>query len=490
MGWKPSAYIMTFKRNILFILLCLVILACVSPPKEPPRLDIDIPDERINENSFKAGELSEWWKRFGDDKLNKAMEIAFAENYDLKAALARLEAAASRARIAGADLFPQVNGNLSVSRQKRNFVGFPFGGGSGGVPSSTTSLFGLSLNVSWEADLWGRLSAQKAAALADFQASQADWAAFQLSLAGQIAKTWFAAVEAAKQIELSEATVTNYKTTHDQVLLRYRRGLRPSLDVRLSESNVATAESNLALRKDQLQFFNRQLEVLLGLYPVNKMEISEQLPLLWQPLPEGIPGDIIRRRPDLMAVERRAVASQMRVKEARGMLYPRISLTASGGTSSADLKDLLDGDYSVWNLASNILQPLFQGGRIRAGIDQAKAQEAEALAQYAQSVLNAYAEIESSLDAEKYLFQREKALKVAAEQAVAARKLAEERYTRGLTGLIEVLESQRRAFNSQSQLLNVQRQRLDNRIDLFMALGGDFVTASPGREDQEGVEVE
>jgi NodT family efflux transporter outer membrane factor (OMF) lipoprotein len=344
--------------------------------------------------------------------------------------------------------------------------------------------------VSWEADLWGRLSAQKAAALADFQASQADWIAFQLSLAGQIAKSWFAAVEAAKQIELSEATVTNYRTTHDQVMLRYRRGLRPSLDVRLSESNVATAESNLALRKDQLQFFNRQLEVLLGLYPVNKIEISEQLPLLRQPLPEGIPGDIIRRRPDLMAAERRAVASQMRVREAKGLLYPRISLTASGGTSSADLEDLLDGDYSVWNLASNILQPLFQGGRIRAGIDQAKAQEAEALAQYARSVLNAYAEIESGLDKEKYLSQREKALEVAAEQAVAARKLADERYARGLTGLIDVLESQRRAFTSQSLLLNVRRQRLDNRIDLFMALGGDFVTTSPWGESQEGVEAE
>jgi NodT family efflux transporter outer membrane factor (OMF) lipoprotein len=469
-------------RNLNIIVfvgfLILTLLSCVSLPTEPPQLDFEVPEERKEEEGFEPGDLSEWWKRFGDSGLNEVVETAFKENYDLKAAVARLEAAAARARIAGADLFPQVSGSLLASRQKRVFVGFPFGSAGGAVPSSTTSLFGLSLDVSWEADLWGRLSASKAAALADFQASEADWIGFQLSLAGQTAKAWFAAVEAQQQLELTEATLENYKTTNNQVLLRYRRGLRPSLDVRLSESNVATAESNLALRKDQLQIFKRQLEALLGRYPANRIELSEQLPLIRQPIPEGLPADIIRQRPDLIAVERRLAASQMRVKEAKGLLYPRISLTASGGTSSAELKDLLDGDYSVWNLASNILQPLFQGGRIRAGIDQAKAEEAETLARYAQSVLNAYAEIEASLDSEKFLSERERALEIAAEQAVAARKLSDERYARGLTDFIEVLESQRRAFISQSQLLNVRRLRLENRIGLFMALGGDFITPS------------
>jgi outer membrane protein TolC len=176
----------------------------------------------------------------------------------------------------------------------------------------------------------------------------------------------------------------------------------------------------------------------------------------------------------LDAEEKRLAAANMRVAEARRALYPRISLTGSSGTSSDELKNLLKGDYSVWNIIGNLVQPLFQGGRIRGGIKLAQAQEQEALFFYAQKVLNAFAEVETALSAETFLEQRENALRVAAEQAVAARQLAESRYNRGLIDLIEVLEAQRRAFETQSQLLIVKRERLENRVDLYLALGGDF----------------
>ncbi len=176
-------------------------------------------------------------------------------------------------------------------------------------------------------------------------------------------------------------------------------------------------------------------------------------------------------------------AANLRVAESRRALYPRISLTGSAGTSSDEFRNLLNGDYSVWNPIGNLFQPIFQGARIRAGINLAKAREREILAQYAQTVLNAYAEVETALAAEKLLKDVEKALQIAVEQSMAARKLAEDRYSRGLANLIEVLEAQRRAFDSQSQLLSVRRQRLENRIDLFLALGGDFhidsITQSP-----------
>jgi outer membrane protein TolC len=176
------------------------------------------------------------------------------------------------------------------------------------------------------------------------------------------------------------------------------------------------------------------------------------------------------------------------VAESRRALYPRISLTGSAGTSSDELKNLLNGDYSVWNIVGNLIQPLFQGGRLRAGIKLAKAREKEVLFLYAQKVLNAYAEVETALSAEMYLEQRESALRAASEQAMAARRLAETRYNRGLIGLIEVLEAQRRAFDSQSQLLNVRRQKLENRVDLYLALGGDFQDEDKGNVT-EGVET-
>jgi NodT family efflux transporter outer membrane factor (OMF) lipoprotein len=256
---------------------------------------------------------------------------------------------------------------------------------------------------------------------------------------------------------------------------RYRLGLRPSLDVRLSESNVADAEALLYLRKNQLQKIKRQLETLVGHYPSGSIELSSSLSPELKAVPAGLPADIVKNRPDLIAAEKRLASSYARVIESKRALYPRLSLTASGGTSTNELKNLLDGDFSVWNLIGNLLQPLFQSGKLRAGVDLAKARELEVLALYAQSVLNAYAEVETALEAEGLLAKREKALRTAVDQAIAARNLAQTRYARGLTDLIEVLESQRQAFLSQSQHLIVKRQRLENRIDLYLALGGDFV---------------
>jgi NodT family efflux transporter outer membrane factor (OMF) lipoprotein len=463
------------KKWVLFFVLLFLFISCVPKLEEPPDLDIDAPQSWVSEKEKTEGTLSQWWTAFNDPGLNKAVEVALRENYSLKSASARVDAAVALAKIAGADLYPQASLGLSGSRRKQNFVGFPFGDSDDGVPSVISNLFGVSLNVSWEIDLWGRIRAGKAAAVADFEATAADYMGFQLSLAGQTAKAWFAAVEAEQQVQLSEATLENYRTTNNQVHSRYRLGLRPSLDVRLSESNVADAEALLFLRKNQRQSITRQLETLLGRYPTGNIKLSSSLSPELKPVPAGLPAEIVKNRPDLIAAEKRLASTYARVIESKRALYPRISLTASGGTSTNEFKNLLNGDFSVWNLIGNLLQPIFQGGRLRAGVDLAKARELETLALYAQSVLNAYAEVETALEAEGLLAEREKALQTAVDQAMAARDLAQTRYARGLTDLIEVLESQRQAFLSQSQLLIVKRQRLDNRIDLYIALGGDFM---------------
>jgi len=454
-------------------ILAFLCISCVPKLETPPDLDIDTPQNWISEKEKSEGSLSEWWTAFNDPGLNKAVEKALRKNYSLKSAAARVDAALALARIAGADLYPQLGLGLSGSRRKQNFVGFPFGESQEGVPSVTSNLFGVSLNVSWEIDLWGRIRAGKSAATADFEATAADYMGFQLSLIGQTAKAWFAAVEAEQQVRLSEATLENYRTTNRQVHRRYRLGLRPSLDVRLSESNVADAEALLFQKKNQLQSILRQLETIIGRYPSGNIKLSAAMSPELKPVPAGLPADIIKKRPDLIAAEKRLASSYVRVIESKKALYPRLSLTASGGTSTNELKSLLNGDFSVWNLIGNLLQPIFQGGRLRAGVDLAEARKLESLALYAQSVLNAYAEVETALEAEGLLAEREKALQTAVDQAMAARDLAQTRYARGLTDLIEVLESQRLAFLSQSQLLIVKRQRLDNRIDLYLALGGD-----------------
>jgi NodT family efflux transporter outer membrane factor (OMF) lipoprotein len=423
--------------------------------------------------------MEHWWKELGDARLDTLITAALSSNYDLSAAAARLTQAQAQARIAGAPLQPGLGAGATGSRRKQTFVGFPIPGGDSQALSTTSTSYGVNLNLSWEIDLWGKLRAGARAALADAQAAEADFYGARLSLAAQTSRAYFAAVEARRQVELADATFENYRLSSEQINSRYQRGLSTSLELRLGRSNQAAAAATLAQRRQQLDRSLRQLELLLGRYPNARITTGERLPSVAEPVPAGLPADLVARRPDIAAAERRLAAATGRLAQSRRALFPSISLTASTGTSSSALGDLLNGDFSVWNLVANISQPLLQGGRLRAGVDLSQAGVDGALATYAQSALRAYAEVELALAAESFLVAQEKALKTASSEALAARVLAEERYAKGLSNLITLLDAQRRAFDAESRLLSVRRQRLDSRIDLYLALGGGFTTSQP-----------
>lgn len=469
-----------FHRPSSIVALALLIAGCASAPRvQHPTLDVHPPDAYQIETSHGAPADTLWWAAFNDAHLNALIDHALEQNHNLHAVASRLNAAQAQAKIAGAGRLPQIGAGFSGARSKRNFIGFPIPAPPGaGVPASTSNTFGLSLQTSWEIDLWNQLGAAQAASLANLQATEALYRGARLSLSAQTAKAYFAAIEAQHQRELARATYENHSVSYKQVRHRYEAGVRPSLDVRLSQSDLASAQDRLHQAELQFQIALRQLEVLLGHYPSGKLALESNLPALPDPIPTGLPADLVAQRPDLVVAERRLAATHAALVAARRALYPRISLTASGGTSSDQLGDLLNGDFSVWNLVGNIAQPLFQGGRIRGNIDLAKAHSEEALATYAQSVLQAYAEVENALTAEHHLSQRQAALEIAAEQALSARRLAEDRYNRGLTDLITMLSAQRTAYLTESQLLQVRRQRLNARIDLHLSLGGGFSTSA------------
>ena len=191
-------------------------------------------------------------------------------------------------------------------------------------------------------------------------------------------------------------------------------------------------------------------------------------------VPAGVPADLVARRPDLVAAERQVAASEARLRVARRELLPSFSLTANTGTSTNALRTLLNGDFGVWGLVGNVVAPLWQGGRLRAEISRADARVAEVLATYVNTALLAYSEVETALAAEEYLADRVVHLTTSVEQARAAERLADERYRTGLDTYITVLDSQRSAFQAESQLIAARRLRLENRVDLYLALGGGF----------------
>ncbi|MCR9245211.1 MAG: efflux transporter outer membrane subunit [bacterium] len=461
-------------------LVALALVGCqaTSPPPAQVDLEIDVPPEYSTtpigaDPAAESATLADgWWREFGDPMLDSIIERALTDNRDLRAAAARVEAAAASRTIAGAGALPTVDFGTDANRARRIFVGFPFGGG--GVPSATATTYGLSLNLRWELDVWGRVAAAESAAIADLEAAAVDEQAARLSLVGQVCKAYFAAIEARQQLALARATATAFRATADDVGDRYRRGVRPATDVWLATTNLSTAEASIARRERQLQVAIRQLEVLAGSYPAGRAAIAGDLPAAMPAIPAALPGELLQRRPDLAAAERRLAAAGCRVDAARAALYPRLSLTASGGTTSDDLEDLIDHDFRVWSVGANLLQPLFQGGALQADVRRGEALAAEAVASYGSTVLRAFAEVENALAAESLLAREATSTTTAAERSRATYELARERWQLGLADFLLVADGQRQSFQAESQRLLVTRQRLDNRIDLVLALGGGY----------------
>ncbi len=457
---------------------------CATAPLEDhPPLGGDVPAVWTARDDTAGRPAPAWWADFGDPALDEVVDAALRQNYDLQAAASRLEQALADSRIAGADLQPQLQVGLNGSQRKQNFIGFPIPGAEDRVLSTVFTNYGVSLDLTWEADLWGRLRAGARAALADLQSRAADLRAAQLSLAGQTTKAWFAIAEAGQQLRLAEASVASFRASAEQVRERFEQGLRPALDVRLALSNLATAEALREQRGQQLDAAVRQIEVLMGLYATGSIAMPADLPAAPAVIPGGLPAELVRRRPDVVAAERRIAAARQRLRVAQRDLYPRISLTANTGTATGALKDLVKRDFGVWTLLGNVIQPLLQGGRLRAAVDRAEARAAEELAVYANTALQAFSEVETALAAEEYLVQRERYLAVSAEESRAAEIIADDRYRSGLDNYITVLESQRLALQAEGDLIAARRQRLENRVDLYLALGGGFdqAPAMPGQ---------
>ncbi len=470
---------------LLIALLPLLVLACSRPIARPERtLSVAAPP-----SAWKSGETStervntKWWNYLSDHGLDRAISRALAYNHDLRIAAARVAAAEAEVIISRADERPSLQAAIGRTRQKQNFVGFPIPGFEGQVLSRTFTSAGASLDASWEPDLWGRIKANKLAAKATLEAREADAVAARLSLSGQVAKAWFAAVEAQRQVELSQASLANYRTSAARVRSRFESGLRPSLDLRLALTEVDRAETLVGQRLEQQRRAIRQLEIFLGQYPSGQFVLGKDLPSIPAHVPAGLPSELAYRRPDLASAERELLAADARIIVSKAELRPRFPLTASGGTTSDALRDLLNRNFSAWNFLTSFAQPIFNRGRLKAIVKRDEAIAREALARYEGAILIAYGEVESALAADGALAYQMDALTSATHQSMAAKEEAERRYRVGLTDIITVLSAQRVALDSESQLLNAHRLRLDNLVDLHLALGGGFQATRNSAQD-------
>lgn len=415
----------------------------------------------------KAGEVPGWVSEFGDAELEAVVWEALGRNYEVRGAAARLERSRAAARIAGAGQLPELSLVGSGQRQSTRTVGDP-------SLSVRQDRFEVGALASWEVDLWGRVRAGALAGQADALVAEGEYAALRRSLAAQTAGAYFEVVASEEQVGLLEETLATFESSLATVEERFERGLTPALDVQLARANVASARANRVEQEIVKERATRRLEVLAGRYPAGQAAVAGQLPRLGEAVPAGLPSDLLRRRPDLLAAEFRVVAEEARVRESRRALLPSFALTAQYGRASEELGDLLEDSFDVWSLLGNLSAPLFQGGRLRAAVDRSEAVREESLAQYGQALLTAFEEVETGLVSESLLRDRLEAVEEAAEESLAAQELAEERYERGLVDIITVLEAQRRAFTARSTVISVKNELLQNRLSLVLALGGEL----------------
>jgi len=469
-----------------FAVCVLALASCVAAPHPDsvPNLPFDTP-EGWTGGKLSAGEVPRSWpSEFGDAKLVALIDEAFKASPDLKAASARLMEAEAIARIAGADLYPQLTANLRAARAQQVFDSgsSPFlPPGTGGPIQSRSNQWGVSLDMTWELDVWGRVRAGTDAATADMQAAVAAFEGARLSMASQVAKAYVAAVSAKVQARIASESLTQAESLIGRVRDRYTNGVVTALDLRLSESTLESAKARVAQAKRLQDSGLRQLEILIGRYPSAATEIADTLPSMPARTPGGLPMDLLSRRPDLVEAERRYVASGRRLDQAKASRLPRIALTASAGTSSGEAKNLLNGNYGVWSLAANLAAPVFDGGRLKGAQDAAEAREIQAAQGYVARVIAALGEVEVALSGDAFLADEAEGHARAAAASKDALSLSQRRYDEGVTDILTVLRSRQDYYAAQGQEVAARTERLIARINLFTALGGGF---GPTADDQ------
>jgi outer membrane protein, multidrug efflux system len=459
-------------RKFLFtrplLLGCTVLaVSCGTGRLGRPTEDLSIrtPGSWVAVSSGSEGKISSGWlATLGDPDLTRTVEEALGNNLNLKVSAARLREARQASIISRSRSLPSVglSGSGSVSD-------------SAGRPSNRN--YGLNLAASWEPDLWGRLRDLNLASDAAERVALEDFRGARLSLAANTAKSWCNLISVEQEVQLAQVTLESFQSNLRIIERNYVGTGEGALDIQFGRTNVSSAQRALEQRMQDREQAARSLELLLGRYPSGSTRASKELPRLRGSVPAGIPADLLDRRPDLAAARATLFASARRADAARKALLPSFAITGGSGTATARLADFLDTDRLVSTLAARFSQTLYQGGALTAEARAAVERNDAALNSYAQAALIAFREVEASLSADRSLATQENFLSSELEQAALAERQAERDYSEGINAnILSVLEAQRRANNARLSMIRLRNQRLQNRIDLHLALGGDFQT--------------
>jgi outer membrane protein, multidrug efflux system len=423
------------------------------------------------------------WQVYNDPKLDELEAQALEANQEIKLALARVDESRALARLNKADFYPQVSAEPAYSRREQSgnvFIpgisSFAGSGGPGSIPGfrSPFNDFLLPLQTSYEADVWGRVRRTVAAGRNRAEASVADYEAVRLTVAADVAANYFLLRSLDSQIGVLQQSLELRKQSLDLVDKRVKSGVADELDLNRARTEVATSTASLADARGQRELRVNMIAVLCG--KAASDFVVEAHALVGEPpgIPAGLPSLLLERRPDVVAAERRLAASCEEIGVAKAAYFPRFALTGSGGFESAELNQLFKGTSTVWNVAANIVQPVFTGGKNKAQLDAAKARFEEALAQYRQQTLVAFKDVEDALVEIRYLAEQAAALADAIESTRKVTALAAARYEGGRVSYLEVVDAQRQQLAVEQQAAQILGRRMAATARLIKALGGGW----------------
>ncbi|HEX9179789.1 MAG TPA: TolC family protein [Burkholderiales bacterium] len=466
---------MPASRAILAAVLAAALAGCAlkAPPettevRKQAMPGVQVPGAWTAAGAADGAVAAGWLAGFNDSRLDTLVAEALANNPDLGVAAARVEQAAAYVKIAGATLYPAVQ-VLGTASGK--------GGDSGGI-----NFIGLFAN--WELDLWGRVRAGREAASNQYTSAELDLAYARQSLAAMVAKSWFLASEAHLQGVMAAEMVRSAEKLLELARVREKVGNGSALDTAVAQANLENyrdAERQLRLAYEQSL---RALELLAGRYPAAALEAPAALTQLPGPVPAGLPSELLERRPDVVAAERRVAAAFYRVEESKAAMLPRISLTAGVNALSSDVVVLKERDNPVWGIGGKLAAPIFLGYALQGQVEVRTAEQKAAIAEYGRIGSRAFGDVESALSAESAARDRQTILARGVADNQRAVELTEVRYRVGSGDLRAVTQQQLALYATRSALLRVQAETLVQRVNLYLALGGGF--GEPLKNSSEG----
>lgn len=439
------------------------------------------PADAIGRDTRIAADIG-WREFFTDPRLQATIAAALENNRDLRIAALRIEEARAQYNIQSADLLPTLNATASGSRAR-----VPASLNTTGTSIVTSSYqVGVSMS-SFELDFFGRVRSLSNAALAQYLATEEARQAAHISLVAEVAKAYLAERAFTEQLELTQRTLQGREDAYKLAKQRFDVGASSALDLRLNETLVLSARvATATLTRQRAQAANA-LTLLIG-KPLTGLPAPQPLSSqnIVAELPAGLPSDLLIRRPDIRAAEERLKAANANIGAARAAFFPRISLTASLGTSSSTLAGLFDAGSRSWTFVPQLLLPIFDFGRNSNNLDLAWVRKNIAIADYEKSIQVAFREVSDALVARATLNDQLDAQRAVTEAQAERLRLSEQRFQNGVSSSLDVLDAQRELFTAEQTLVQTRLLRLTNAIDLYRALGGGLKenAAASGTDDK------